>query len=197
MKSNLVFLCVLLVAGFVSAEQPVDPVKALELEVAGVKGDMTKTIFGTLSDTYNGSLSASRPTWDRSFGATYDASCNLAMTDSSNNGQYYEVIPIEVSATENLECEVTSFGGDSTLHVFCDPFNPLAPLDNVLAYDDDGGVSPLSAFSAADGVELQPGNTYYVVLSTFSPGVTGDFTIDFTSATVVVVPVELQSFSIE
>jgi hypothetical protein len=150
-------------------------------------------------DTYSGNLDpSSSPTWDRGYGSTYDASCNLSLTDSASDGEYYEVIPIQVTANENLECEVTAFDSDDTVIVlYCDPFDPSQPLANAIAYDDDDGSGNLSAFTAADGVALSPGNTYYLVVSGYNNGDTGAFTVDFTSATVAVVPVELQSFSIE
>ncbi len=83
------------------------------------------------------------------------------------------------------------------IQVYCDPFDPLQPLNNVVAYDDDDGVNALSVFVAADGVLLQPGQTYYLVFSPSYPDEVGDFTIEFTSETVHVVPVELQSFTVE
>ena len=105
-------------------------------------------------------------------------------------------------ATQSIKAgassEVISFtGGDTTITLYCDPFDPGNTLTNVVAYDDDDGVGTLSAFTAADGIALQPGNTYWLIMSTFSGGVTGDFQIDCTSATVFVIPVELQSFTIE
>ncbi|MBI4916814.1 MAG: hypothetical protein HY825_13280 [Acidobacteria bacterium] len=87
--------------------------------------------------------------------------------------------------------------GNSTIQVYCDPFDPLQPLNNVVAYDDDDGLNALSIITAADGVTLQPGQTYYLVFSPFPPGEVGDFTIAFTSATVQVVPVELQGLTVE
>ncbi len=187
MKNLLIVVCVLSFATFGMAQ--VDEKALMDDSEPGLRGPVV--------DSYSGTLDATSPTWDRIYGSAVDVACNASMADSSNNGLYYEEIPIQVTASENLECEITSFPGDTVMALYCDPFDPLNPLANVVAYDDDGGVSPLSAFVAADNITLSPGATYYLIVSTFSPGVTGDFTVDFTSATVAVVPVELQSFSIE
>ena len=149
-----------------------------------------------LIDTYSGELTSSSPLWDRVYLCNVSPTCAAACSDSSQNGEYYEVIPIEVTATENLACAVTaSTITDTTMFVYCDPFDPATPLVNVVAWDDDDGAGNWSTFTAADGVTLQPGQIYYLVLSSFTPAITGTFTIDFTSATVHVVPVELQSFT--
>ena len=43
---------------------------------------------------------------------------------------------------------------------------------------DSDGDSLLSAFTLEDNLVLSPGSDYWLVLSTFSPGATGDFTIN-------------------
>lgn len=173
--------------------------KEYEMRIMGVEQDEEFSIpDGAEAFTYNETLDATSSVWDRVFGGSVDLTCNSAVVDSGSDGQYYDVIPIEVTAAENLEVEVVSFtGGDTTITLYCDPFDPMNPLANAVAYDDDDGIGTLSAFTAADGITLQPGNTYFFVLSTFSGGVTGDFQIDFTSPTVFVVPVDLQTFTIE
>ena len=199
MRRSLIILAVAALASPLMADQPVDPIKAYEMQVMGIEQDEENTFPpGTEADTYSGSLTGSSPVYNRGFGGSVDPTCNSALIDSGVDGQYYEAIPIQVSAAENLEAEVVSFtGGDTVITLYCDPFDPANPLANVVAYDDDDGVGTLSAFTAADGITLQPGSTYWFVLSTFSSAITGDFTINFTSATVTVVPVELQSISVE
>lgn len=199
MKKILIGVCVAVFVAPAFAELPIDPSKEYEMRMMGIEEDREFSFpEGVESDTYSGSLTAASPTWDRIFGSAVDLTCNAAMSDSSNDGQYYEEIPIQVTATENLEAEVISFtGGDTVIALYCDPFDPANPGLNAIAYDDDDGVGTLSAFVAGDGITLQPGNTYYLVFSTFSGAVVGDFTINFTSATVTVVPVELQSFLVE
>jgi hypothetical protein len=199
MRKFLVVVAIMALAVPIMADQPIDGAKEYEMRIMGIEEDQEFTFpEGVESDSYSGSLTAGSPVWDRIFGSAVDPSCNAAMSDSGVDGQYYEAIPIQVTSAEDLEAEVISFtGGDTVIALYCDPFDPLFPLLNVVAYDDDGGAGLLSAFTAADGITLQPGNTYWFVLSTFSTAVMGDFTINFTSATVTVVPVELQSFSVE
>jgi hypothetical protein len=167
-----------------------------KLAAAGPVRDLV--LEGPRSDTYSGTISSASPVWNRIYGCDVLPACAAICYDSGVDRQYYEVIPIEVTAAENLECEVTGFqgtAGDSTNQVYCNPFDPMQPLVNVVAYDHDDGPGYLSIFVAADGVLLQPGQIYYV-FSPFDPGEVGNFTIEFTSATVHVVPVELQSFDV-
>jgi hypothetical protein len=198
MKRVIVTLCVVMVAGFALCEAPTDFEKQRQEELQGKPGEFTIPAGEVRSDTYSGELTASSPVWDRVYLCDVSTTCAATCSDSGNDGEYYEVIPIGVTAVENLECAVTaSTISDTTMYVYCDPFDPANPLTNVVAWDDDDGAGNWSAFTAADGVTLQPGQTYYLVLSTFTPGVVGTFTIDFTSATVHVVPVDLQTLSVE
>ncbi len=198
MKHQVMVMVVLMVAVVAFGQSLAEIEKQRQIELQGPPQDFVLGEENVLADTYSGELSAASPLWDRVYACNVSPSCSATCSDSSQNGEYYEVIPIEVTSPENLECAVTASAiSDTTMYVYCDPFNPAAPLANVIAWDDDDGSGNWSAFTAADGVLLQPGQTYYVVLSTFSPAVTGTFTIGFTSATVHVVPVELQRFSVE
>lgn len=188
MKQVLIVMCVLCLASAGMAQ----------VDEKAIMGDSEPGIRSPAVDSYSGLLWESSPVWNRIFGNAVDTACNASMSDSGADGQYYEVIPIQVTAAENLECEIMLFtGADTVMALYCDPFDPANPQTNVVAYDDDDGWTPLSAFLASDNILLSPGNTYYLVVSTFNPGDWGTFTVDFTSATVVVVPVELQSFSVE
>ncbi|UCG33653.1 MAG: choice-of-anchor J domain-containing protein, partial [Phycisphaerales bacterium] len=125
-----------------------------------------------------GALDSSSPTWNRVFGSSVDLTCNANVYDSSANGQYYAAIPIATTVSELLEAEFLQGGttiGDTVLTLYCDPFDPANPMDNVIAYDDDGGYSLLSGFYASDGIFLDAGVQYWLVLSTFSAGVTGNY----------------------
>jgi len=198
MKLVVMTMCVVMVAAFALSESPGDLEKQRQIEVQGKPGDFSIPDGKLLVDTYSGELTSASPMWDRVYLCNVSTSCAATCSDSSQNGEYYEVIPIAVTAVENLECAVTaSTITDTTMYVYCDPFDPATPMANVVAWDDDDGTGNWSAFTAADGVTLQPGQTYYLVLSTFTPAVTGTFTIDFTSATVYVVPVELQAITVE
>lgn len=128
-----------------------------------------------------GELDGSSPTWNRSFGSGVPSpACAFPLTLSSNTGQYYDVICIQVTDQNPIEVEVTPTGtsiGDTTLHLFCDPFDAGNSTANAVYYNDDGGEGLLSAFTAANNVVLAPGATYWLVLSTFSGGATGTYRI--------------------
>ncbi len=129
-----------------------------------------------------GTLDASSPTWNRSFGSATPTpeTCDYPLLDSGNDGQYYDFFCIRATDGEPIEIVVDPDNtgvGDTTLHIFCDPLDPMAPLENAVYYDDDGGEGFLSAIVAEDGVVLLPETDYWLVISTFSPGDTGPFAI--------------------
>ncbi|HOX26092.1 MAG TPA: hypothetical protein PLL30_08985 [Candidatus Krumholzibacteria bacterium] len=135
-----------------------------------------------------GALSTASPMWNRGFGTgLYSLACAFPLTDSGADGQYYDVYCVEATDQSPIEIVVNSNGttiGDTTLFLYCDPFNPATPLANAVFYDDDDGVSLLSAFMLSDNIVLPPGTSYWLVISTFSGGITGSYAID-TSANVV------------
>ncbi len=127
----------------------------------------------TTTDTIDGSQ-----TYDRRYGATYDGTCNVSSYDSSNDGVGYVALAVHSPSTENLVAEVTTADfSDSVMTLYCDPFDPANPEQNMMAYDDDGGTGMLSAFTDADGYEIQADTTYWLVIATYGPGVTGDLTV--------------------
>lgn len=128
-----------------------------------------------------GELDGNSPTWNRSFGSgVYSPECAFPLTLSSNTGQYYDAICIEVTDQNPIEVEVTVDGttiNDTTLHLFCDPFDASDSTLNAVFYNDDGGEGLLSAFTLANNIVLDPGATYWLVLSTFSAGDMGTYRI--------------------
>ena len=138
--------------------------------------------------TFAGILDTTCPTWDRGYGFdTFDGDCAFELTDSSYDGQYYAVFCIKAMDENPIEIVVddtlTNLS-DTTLYIFCDPFDPDYPMTNVDFFDDDDGEGWYSAILATDNVVLAPDTAYYLVLSTFSPDDTGDFVIN-TSTNVV------------
>jgi len=208
-RSILCLGLLFLTVGLVTAQSAADKetVKARERAAAGVQSHRNVTLLsGTRRATINGRLDGSSPKFDRRIAdlpATPDLSCNGVAGDSASNGVPYAMFRLEVSATENLEAVVQAAGttlADSVLYLYCDPFDDQNPGANLIFSDDDDGGGPngqLSAFSVSDAIALTPGNQYWLVISTFSPGESGDFQIDLTSATVTAVPVEIQRFSVE
>jgi len=169
MKHVMVLMMVLAAATAVATEKQPDTSDYV------IQNGSRAQITGTLSDA--------SPVWNRAFGsgAPSTTDCLFPFTDSSIDGQYYDVFCIESTDENPVEIVVSPDGttiGDTVLSLYCDPFDPTDPLVNGAYYDDDGGDGLLSAFLPGDNVVLTPGVSYWLVLSTFSAGDSGDFVID-------------------
>ena len=130
-----------------------------------------------------GMLDSSSPTWNRAFGSGTPSptDCAFVLTDSGNDGQYYDQMCI--TSTDDMPIEIVVDGdateiADTTMYIFCANFDANDPLANVVYYDDDGGDGLYSAINLDDGVILPAGTEYWLVLSTFSAGDMGSFTIN-------------------
>jgi hypothetical protein len=142
-----------------------------------------------------GILDAGSPTWDRPHEAAGTSpTCQLvAQDDPTANGVSYVTFDIQVTETEDLTAEVveagTSHAFDPMLFLYCAPFDPLQPLANLVASNDDSfTLDPLPAFTADDHITLQPGQTYTMVLTTFNPADFGQYELALTSPTASFVP---------
>ena len=137
---------------------------------------------GTSRIQITGTLDSSSPTWNRAFGSGAPSlDCIFGLTDSGNDGQSFDQICITTTDDNPIEIVVDGNAtviGDTTLHIYCDIFDPNSPLDNCVYYDDDGGEGLYSAITLADNVFLPPGFEFWLVLSTFGAGDFGDFVID-------------------
>jgi hypothetical protein len=141
-----------------------------------------------------GTLDAQSPTFDRpKHLEAVSPTCALAGEDASADAVSYAAFDIEVTAPENLTAEIvdagTSEAFDPMLVLYCAPFDPQAPLANLVATNDDRG--PLEAlpwFTADRAIALEPGSTYTIVVTTFNPGDFGDFELALTSPTAHFVP---------
>lgn len=127
-----------------------------------------------------GALNALSPIYDRIYGSDVDVSCGAPAMDSANNGMAFDIFCIEVTDGEPVEIIVDpalTTISDTVLTLYCDPFDPMAPTLNVVAYDDDDGMGTLSALTASDDIRLVPGREYWVVVSTYGAGMYGSFTV--------------------
>lgn len=165
---------------------------------------------GSATATITGRLDASSPTFDRRVAgspAMPATACDGVADDSASNGVPYAAFQIDVGGTAPVAVEAAVVAGgttlpDSVLYLYCDPFDAQDPGANLIFSDDDDGAGPtgqLSAFTTADGVMLDPGQTYWLVISTFAAAGSewGNFRIDVSGASLTVVPVEIQSFTVE
>jgi hypothetical protein len=128
-----------------------------------------------------GTLDANSPTWTRGFNNVDppDLSCNFPLSLSSS-GVYYDVFCITGTDANPVEIIVDLAGttvGDTHMELYCDPFDPLDTLANAVFSDDDDGDGLMSAFTLSDGLVLNGGD-YWLVLTTFSAGDSGTFTIN-------------------
>ena len=165
---NVLLIAFMLVAGAaIAVEKEADTQNAVP----------TLSTLGVLS----GTLDENSPTYDRIFGGSVSLECASEVSESSSDGMYFALFCIEVSTSDPIELIVDPAAtniGDTVMTLYCDPFDIAAPEANVVSYDDDGGDGLLSAFTIDDNITLTPGNSYFVVLSTFSPGNMGDFAIN-------------------
>ena len=168
-KAMATMLAVALLAGFaMAADEKIQ--------------DKDYVFEGTSRIQITGTLDSSSPTWNRAFGSGAPSlDCIFGLSDSGADGQYFDQFCI--TSTDDNPIEIVVDGNattisDTTLHIYCDTFDPNAPLDNCVYYDDDGGDGLYSAITAADNVVLPAGTEYWLILSTFSGGDMGDFVMD-------------------
>ena len=135
----------------------------------------------------NGALTENSSTYDRIYSGVLSLDCASEVSDSGNDGTSFEMICFEVSDSEPIEMvadpTLTTIG-DTFFTIYCDPFDIAAPELNVVLTDDDGGEGLLSAYTVDDGLTLTVGNTYYLVVASYSAGGFGDFSIT-TSANII------------
>lgn len=132
----------------------------------------------------NGTLDENSPIWNRGYNNVDppDLSCNFPLTDSSD-GQYYDLFCITATDDNPVEIIVDAAAttiNDTHMELYCEDFDPANPLVNAVFSDDDDGEGLYSAFTLEDGLVLSGGD-YWLVLTTFSPGDMGDFTINTSS----------------
>ena len=141
-----------------------------------------------------GTFDAGSPTWDRPKDlAPVSPTCQLAAEDATADGVSYAAFDLEVTEPENLEAEIvdagTSEAFDPMLVLYCAPFDPLDPLANLVATNDDRAVlDALPAFTADRNIALEPGQTYTIVVTTFNPDDFGTWELALLSPTAHFVP---------
>ncbi|MFO7615205.1 MAG: hypothetical protein R6W71_11250 [Bacteroidales bacterium] len=141
------------------------------------KPDVSEFTISNRAGSVNGSL-AGPQTFNRPVGSGVDLTCSGLGYSLSGVGTavFYETFEIFSPTGENLVAEVSS-PFDSYLLLYCDPFNPNAPLANLRLGDDDDGVGVNAAFLPGDNAWLEPNIKYILVVSSFSNGAGGNFTL--------------------
>lgn len=147
-----------------------------------------------------GSLTTSSPTYNRTLSTgTADPNCNATASLSGvGTAVYYETHCVTVTNSNPIEVAVDDVAttiGDTFMALYCDPFDPANSQANLVIADDDGGVGLYSAFTLSDNVTLTPGNNYWLVLTTYSNGNTGDYTINTSDNVVNCGPISVDASS--
>lgn len=120
-----------------------------------------------------GQITLSSPRFNRVAADAFSISlsCDLPSFDSGNDGTAYEVIPFYSKTggafTAYVDPANTTMQ-DSVLYLYCHPFDPENPGENLIAYNDDFQGTLLSGFGTNLELTLVPEYTYYLVLSTFN-----------------------------
>jgi hypothetical protein len=105
---------------------------------------------------------------------TYTAAAGVAGS-AAYFRTYTFVAPASGAVTFSTESVALTPGDpdDTFLSIYATSFNPAAPATNFLRGDDDSGLGFQSLFTHT----LVAGSTYVIVVTTYSNGVTGNFTL--------------------
>ena len=142
------------------------------------------------ADTQSGSLDPGDPTFERpSGGGPSTGDCDQPSALAGSASYRYDLYEITVTAPELLTLDVDGTF-DSYLALYCDSFDPGNPLNNLLIDDDDDGPGLDAAVLASDGVNLVAGRSYILAVTSFSSGSGGAYTVNATSATAQIHPLE-------
>jgi hypothetical protein len=119
--------------------------------------------------TVVGTLDRSSLVWERikDTDSTVSPSptCDAVSFDSYNNGVPYEAIEIRTPLDENLSASAYTDECDSLLALYCDPFDPENPQDNLIAIDDDGFGYPHPQLT---NIPLEANTSYILVVTSYS-----------------------------
>lgn len=152
---------------------------------------VTAASIASAVDVRTGRIDSLSPTWDRIEATTpANPTCGMPSIDSQHDGVSYNAFPIRATIAESLVVDVPADGttlDDTVLALYCGAFDPANPAANLVAYDDDDGDLSLSRFTEDDGVILEPGVVYWLVLTTFAPDDVGSFEVRLESSTVAFV----------
>ncbi len=79
----------------------------------------------------------------------------------------YALYCLEVSDREPIEVwtDAAATEYDPVLYLFCEPFDAVGAVSTAIAFDDDGGPGCMAMFAAADGLRLEPGRTYWLMIA--------------------------------
>lgn len=129
--------------------------------------------FATPTD-FSGELSATDGFFDRP--------ADFSNLTSFGNHVAYDTYAFQVSTAGNYAVEATAFTGihgDTFLFLYQGAFDPSHPLQNLVAYNDDGPLDNVLSYLTAD---LQTDTQYYLVFTSYYNDSFGTYTGVFSSA---------------
>jgi len=187
MLKKLSLLLSALVIGFVSYSQ--DNLESKE----NVIDDVNFSLPGTRAIPVVGQLNGSSPTFIKPSGVplstvAYDPACNGSFASPGVNLGYYSAYTFTATATEELVLTVETPNSaiccheyDPMVYLYCGSFDPVNPLVNLRAGNDDAGTGFWAAFPSGSGVMVEAGNSYTLVITHWStiPNLNGN-PMDFT-----------------
>jgi hypothetical protein len=139
----------------------------------GLAAASLMSLASATTTNFAGMLSASDPTFNRPLSGTPPGGLSGVGTAVS-----YDLYPFYVTASASFTLQTLSANlapgtaDDTFIALYQTAFNPLAPLTNAIAADDDAGVGSLSLITTA----LNPGTQYYLVSTSFANGAFGAYT---------------------
>ncbi len=120
-----------------------------------------------------GSFDSSSPTHDRRKAMTSqstDPSCNKDSVDSYNNNVRYAQYIIKPTIDGALQAHITTpveSSLDTLLALYCAPFDPENPENNLVAIDDDGNGYPDAGLTSWN-ISVAGNTTYHLVVMNYS-----------------------------
>ena len=109
------------------------------------------------------------PVWDRikNSDSTISTSCNAVVYDSYNDEVRYKKFLISSSSAEELSVTIiyASENYDPLLALYCEPFDPDNPENNLIAIDDDSAGYP---YPRLNNIPLASDTNYFLVISSYS-----------------------------
>ncbi len=131
----------------------------------------------------HGEISPANPRWMR--GAPARASevrldCALDLSARTMEWESpYALYCLEVANREPIEVWTDEAGTDydPVLYLFCAPFSPTDATSSAIIFDDDGGPGAMAMFRASDGVSLEPGRSYWLMIAWYDSPDEGHYLI--------------------
>ncbi len=119
----------------------------------------------------HGEMSPASPRWTRGVPGranTVSLDCDLDLGARTMEWDSpYALYCLEVADREPIEVWTDERGTDydPVLYLFCQPFDPADAAAGAIIFDDDGGPGAMAMFRAADGLTLEPGRRYWLMIA--------------------------------